>query len=309
MTEREYDLSLYQNLTPEEDVERTNVHYMLPARFFMVLTGGQWNTYSANLWDTFDEKAASDPHVQTAAQERKLDAFAELLELVPGARVLDVGAGWGGPLTYLCKRYGVVGHGLMLSERQREVAVARAKEANVDCTFSVCHWQNFESREPFDAIMTDEVIVHFFRLEDFFRKANGLLGKNGLMVNKEAHFVHPAYGEKLSRGGLVISEVYGGTGNYRCLADELAMANRAGFGIEEIRQIDHRNYIQTARAWRGNILACRSELEALVGNETFDKFNRYLMLVELMFRVPRRQCEVHFVKCRKLWEPERQQAT
>ena len=76
----------------DEDMARTNTHYDLPAEFFATFTGGEWNTYSCNLW----EDAASE----TESQERKLDLLAQLMDLQPGQRVLDVGSGWGGPLVY-----------------------------------------------------------------------------------------------------------------------------------------------------------------------------------------------------------------
>lgn len=92
---------LYQPLTTEEDHTRTNLHYEQPPEFFQRITGGEWNVYSCNLWD----RARTD----TESQEAKLDLLAELMELRSGQRILDIGCGWAGPLTYLCKTYGVRG--------------------------------------------------------------------------------------------------------------------------------------------------------------------------------------------------------
>src|SRR5437870_4671264 len=77
---------IYQALTTEEDKERTNVHYEQPPRFFTAFTGGEWNTYSCNLWD----HATS----VTESQEAKLDLLARHMELEPGMRIMDVGCGW-----------------------------------------------------------------------------------------------------------------------------------------------------------------------------------------------------------------------
>src|SRR5262245_30840352 len=93
----EHFVPFYQDLTPEEDRDRTNVHYMLPARFFTTITGGSWHVYSCWLWGNGDPEVM-DASAQTRAQERKLDLLAEMLELRAGMRVLDVGCGWGGPL-------------------------------------------------------------------------------------------------------------------------------------------------------------------------------------------------------------------
>jgi cyclopropane fatty-acyl-phospholipid synthase-like methyltransferase len=97
-----------------------------------------------------------------------------------------------------------------------------------------------------------------------------------------------------------INALFGGTGNYRSLGEELQLANNAGFSVEEVRQIPASEYVQTLRSWRSNLFRARRELIELVGTEVFTDFNRYLMLLELMVRGERRQMELHFVKCRKL---------
>ncbi|TMC46258.1 MAG: hypothetical protein E6J20_21265, partial [Chloroflexi bacterium] len=88
---------LYHAYSVEEDRHRTNVHYEQPAEFFTLITGGEWTVYSCNLWD---EGTADD----TASQEAKLELIARLAGLSPGMRLLDVGCGWAGPLTYLSTR-------------------------------------------------------------------------------------------------------------------------------------------------------------------------------------------------------------
>ncbi|MBX7099492.1 MAG: class I SAM-dependent methyltransferase [Myxococcaceae bacterium] len=293
---------MYQPLTDEEDKARTNVHYLLPARFFEVLTGGAWHTYSANVWQAFERADPADPQQQTAAQAAKLDRFAQLLELKPGARVLDVGAGWGGPLIYLCTRYGVKGHGLMLSEEQLRYARAWAERAGADCTFEVKHWNQFEAAPgSFDAVMTDEVIVHFFRLGDFFGKAFGWLRDEGLMVNKELHFVHPALGHTLLPAVQRVNALYGGTANYRSLGDELKLANDAGFAVEQVVELPPRDYHLSAEAWRRNLRAHEAELTALVGAERYREYVLYVSMVSLTHAegVKHRQQVLHFVQCRK----------
>ena len=112
--------------TAQEDVERTNAHYDLPPEFFLTLTGGRWNCYSCNLWD--------GATTETESQERKLDLLAELMELRPGQRVLDVGSGWGGSLVYLAKRYDVRGVGLMLSTPQLAAPAERKNTSQLGCS-------------------------------------------------------------------------------------------------------------------------------------------------------------------------------
>jgi cyclopropane-fatty-acyl-phospholipid synthase len=260
---------LYRPLTVEEDRQRTNTHYEQPVEFFTILTGGEWNVYSANLW--------SGSRSQTESQERKLDILAEMMELRPGMRIMDVGCGWGGPLTYLSTRYGVQGVGLTLSSVQKAAAEERIARHGADVSIVESHWKDYVADEPFDAVYTDEVIVHFFDLGDFFRKVYGLLRDGGRMLNKELHLVNARHSE-MTRAMSFINEIFGSTGNYRTLAEELALANEAGFDVAAIRQMPLLEYQTTVDSWMANMKAARPRLEELVGRDTYRRFLTYLQL-------------------------------
>ena len=251
----------------EEDVFRTNLHYDLPAEFFLTLTGGRWHCYSCNLWDGADS--------ETESQERKLDLLAKLMELRAGQRVLDVGCGWGGPLVYLAERYGIHGVGLTLSPTQLAYAQQRAAEHGVPVTFHQCHWRDFGDPEPFDAIYTDEVIVHFKDLLGYFRTARTLLRDRGVMLNKEVHFASSRYLKPTSAGSIV-SDIFEASGSYGVLHDELALVDQAGFSLECTETFGIGNYRQTLEAWHANMRSSRDHLESLVGADHFRRFLRYL---------------------------------
>jgi cyclopropane-fatty-acyl-phospholipid synthase len=271
------DQRLGQRYSVEEDKAQTNVHYEQPPEFFYAFTGGVWNTYSCNLWDT----GATD---DTASQEAKLDLFAELMRLQPGQRILDVGCGWGGPLSYLSKRYGVKGVGLTLSPTQKRYAEQRIAAVGADVVIHECHWQDFTDDEPFDAVYTDEVIVHFSDIGGFFQKAYDLLKPGGWLVNKELHYANGRY-KNLSRADVFVNEIYGLTGNYRILGEELVLLDRIGFSQQNVHQMSMENYWQTADHWLSNMHAHREELHALVGVEYYRRFRTYLKIVRKMTRL------------------------
>ena len=263
------DEQLYRPLSKEQDRAQTNTHYEQPVEFFTTLTGGEWNVYSANLW--------TGSKTQTQSQERKLDILAEMVQLQPGMRIMDVGCGWGGPLTYLSTKYGVRGVGLTLSSVQKAAAEERIQRHGADVTIVESHWKDYEDDQPFDVIYTDEVIVHFFDLGDFFRKAFGLLRDGGRMLNKELHLVNARHSE-MTRAMSFINEIFGSTGNYRTLAEELTLVGEAGFDLEAIRQMPLLEYQKTVDSWQANMKAHRERLEELVGRETFRRFQTYLQL-------------------------------
>lgn len=279
---------LYHAYSVAEDGERTNVHYEQPPEFFERITGGRWNVYSCNLWG---EGVGDD----TAAQEAKLDLVAGLAGLRSGMRLLDVGCGWGGPLTYLCTEYGLDGVGLTLSPTQRAAAESRIAREGARARVELVHWQEYRPRQRFDAVYTDEVIVHFTDLGGFFGHCHELLAPGGVMVNKELHLKHPRLAT-LERGGEFVSEIYGDTGNYRTLADELQLVNQAGFDVERVHHIERRHYEATLDRWLHNMHASRERLVELVGEAHYRAFRTYLKLARRI----QRNMTLDVVVCRRV---------
>ena len=265
----QYASGFWRGYSTDDDKARINSHYDQSAEFFTTLTGGEWNVYSCNFW----EQAETD----TQSQERKLDLMAEMMQLRQGQRVLDVGCGWGGPLVYLSRRYGVSGIGITPAPRQVEYGERRAARYGVPVEFRVSHWREFEDPQPFDAVYSDEVIVHFNDLLGYFEKARTLLKPGGVMLNKELHFTGQRH-MALSRAMVFINKMVGETGNYRTLYDELATLDRAGFDLVRIEQMALTNYQRTLDVWLANMRGAESELTGLVGADEFRRIRTYLRL-------------------------------
>jgi cyclopropane-fatty-acyl-phospholipid synthase len=259
----------------DEDRDRTNFHYDLPAEFFVKILGGGWHSYSCNLWDQ-----AAD---ETASQEAKFDLFAKLLGIRAGHRVLDVGSGWGGHLSYLAKAYGVTGVGLTLSPRQRQFAELRARNMSVDVDFRECHWSDFHDSEGFDAVYTDEAVVHFRDLESYFHKVSSLLRPGGRMLNKEIHFASSRWMQQTPTIAF-LNQIFGGTGNYRTLHEELELMDNCGFSVVHHEQLAMSNGVRTLDAWLRNMDQSRSDLLGIVGADYYQKFRKYLRLTRRIMR-------------------------
>lgn len=262
---------LYREYDTAEELRRVNAHYERPADFYRRVLGGRWHVYSASL-------AAGAPSM-TAAQEAKLDLLAELMELRAGQRVLDLGCGWGGPLAYICKRYAVRGVGITSSPQQRAAAEERFASERVAARAYDTHWHDYVPDEPFDVVYTDEVITHFRDLGDFFARVGLWLRDGGRMVNKELHFAHPDYATVMTRAVAFLDELFAGTGNYRTLADELALVNAAGFDVRAVRSIPLEHYRATLDVWLANLRRERDALVDLVGEDYYRRHRAYLEFV------------------------------
>lgn len=261
--------NVWRTYSNDEDAERTNEHYEKPVEFFTRITGGVWNVYSCNLW--------TPGQTQTGSQEAKLDLVGEMMGLRPGQRLLDIGCGWGGPLVYLVKRFGVKGVGLTLSGSQRDFAQRRADDCGSGVLIHQCHWKSYLAPGEFDAVWTDEVSVHFSDIADYFASAFALLKPGGVMLNKELHFTAERH-KALSRAVIFVNKIYGETGNYRTLHEELRALDIAGFDLEAIQTIPLAHYRATLDSWLDNMQADRELLEELVGADYFRRYRTYLRL-------------------------------
>lgn len=266
---------LYRAYDVAEETDRINSHYDLDPEFYYRFLGGTWHSYSSLYWTRPDMTV-------TEAEEAKLDLIAEMLELKPGMRILDVGAGWGGPLVYLCKQYDVTGVGLMLSPKQCAAATERAASYGVDAQFQIMHWENFQDKAGFDAVYTDEVAVHFNNLGQFFGHVWTLLKMGGLYLNKEMHYSHERY-TTMNRAMEHINGVFGFTGNYRLLHNELTMLHDNGFELDKIRQISIGHYGRTIDGWVSRFFENQKRLEELSGPDFAKAFRKYMKLCRIGF--------------------------
>jgi cyclopropane-fatty-acyl-phospholipid synthase len=265
---------LYQVFDLAEDSVRVSSHYDQDPEFFYILTAGGWHTYSGSL--------AVGAASMTEAQERKLDLLAEQMELKPGMVILDVGCGWGGPLVYLCKRYGVRGLGIAVTAKQIDAARRRAAEYAVDASFELMHWKNLPELETFDAVYTDETIVHFQDLGGFFAKCYRVLKPGHLMVHKELHLSHSSYGQ-LGRMSEYVNAIYSYTGNYIPLFQELELLDQNGFQLKQITEISMEHYRRTLDLWLSSMFQNRERMKALQGAETYERFRAYLKSMRYLF--------------------------
>ena len=273
-----------------EDTKRAAYHYDQDPEFYFTQTGGEWNVYSCLVWEPGS--------TLTQAQEKKLDMLAGVMELKPGMRILDVGCGWGGPLVYLCRKYGVSGHGIAVSPKQIAAGRARAARCGADATFEVMHWANLPEVEEYDALCSDEVITHFTDLKGFFAKCHQLLKPRGTMAHKELHLSHSRYSQlgPLSRH---VIQTFDYTGNYYTLHQELRWLDETGFELTHVLEIPLSHYHQTIDAWLSNIFQNRERLKSITSPQFYSDFRAYLKGVRYVF-THTGLMQLHIVGSRKI---------
>jgi cyclopropane-fatty-acyl-phospholipid synthase len=120
------------------------------------------------------------------AQETKLELVCTKLGLSEGARVLDVGCGWGSFALHAATRHGARVLGVTLSERQAELGRARAREAGVEdrVEIRVADYREL-NEQPFDAIASIGMVEHVGeeRIDLYATRLSSLLRPGGWLLN------------------------------------------------------------------------------------------------------------------------------
>lgn len=121
------------------------------------------------------------------AQERKLDHLCRKLRLRRGARLLDIGCGWGDIVCWAAERYGVEAVGVTLSRPQAEEARRRAAEFGLGDHVEIlcCDYRDIVGVEAFDESVSVGMYEHvgIRHLPGYFGAVARLLRPGGLLLN------------------------------------------------------------------------------------------------------------------------------
>jgi cyclopropane-fatty-acyl-phospholipid synthase len=263
-------------------------HYDLSYEFFRLWLGPDL-TYSCALWE-----AEEGPGCLAAAQHRKIDFFAEHLG-VRGARVLDVGCGWGGLLDRFVTVHGAVGGvGITMSPAQADFAAARQVPG---VSFQLESWADHEPTAPYDAIACIEATEHFAseRLTPdekvdvyraFFQRAaswlrpGGRLGLQAICLDNVGHA-----GSRPGRGpytDLILDHIF--PESMSPSLSELVLGWETHFQLEQFHSHPE-HYRRTFRAWALAHRRLEAEAIALVGPDVSRTHARYFAGSEALFRL------------------------
>jgi cyclopropane-fatty-acyl-phospholipid synthase len=200
-----------------------------------------------------------------AAQERKYARIAVQLGLRTGERLLDVGCGWGSNLLYLAEHTPAIVHGITLSAKQRDVALARARELGVADRVSVelSHVEDLASRQDtYDAILFSGSIVHMHNRQAVHQLAARLLRPGGRLLISDCYFPVASRGDRESAATQYIFVEALGYCRLLSLAEELALIEGAGLDVVHVEDLT-RHYVRTLECWIDNVRKNRRKIEEL----------------------------------------------
>jgi cyclopropane-fatty-acyl-phospholipid synthase len=230
-------------------------HYDVDTDFFRIFLDSIYNVYSCGVWET----AATLEEAQLA----KLKRLAAYARIGRGARVLDVGCGWGGMLRFALEEcHAAEAVGLTLSRDQHSYVSGLA----IDKLEShLTSWDGFKTATAFDAVVSIGAFEHFASREDraaqrqidvyrrFFHTCasvsvpNSYLGLQTIVTARK-----PANRHEVLDAGFLLKHVFPGSALPTITDIQQSIA-----GIYEIRELRTigPDYARTLQEWKDRLVS------------------------------------------------------
>jgi cyclopropane-fatty-acyl-phospholipid synthase len=222
-------------------------HYDISNEFYRLILGPSM-TYSCA---RFAETTTS----LEAAQQSKHDLVCRKLGLHehPGARLLDVGCGWGSLALHAARHYDANVVGITLSTAQADLARLGVKEAGLDDQIEIRVQDYRDLRdESFDAISSIGMFEHVGteRTAEYFGTLHALLSHTGRLLN---HAISSVGGSRMARNSFIGRYVFP-DGELIDVGQVVLAMERAGFEVRDVESL-REHYARTLRAWVSNLEA------------------------------------------------------
>jgi cyclopropane-fatty-acyl-phospholipid synthase len=253
---------------------RRNVahHYDLDGRLYRLFLDAD-QQYSCAYFEAADQSLDD-------AQLAKKRHLAAKLKVEAGAKVLDIGCGWGGLALYLAEIAGARVTGITLSQEQYARAQQRAIERgrSQDAMFRIEDYRDVAG--PFDRIVSVGMFEHVGvgHYDTFFRKCGKILGQDGVFL---LHTIGRS-GSPSVTNAWIAKYIFPG-GYIPALSEVLPAIQRARLVVTDVEILQF-HYAETLKAWRERFLAHREEVERLYDARFVRMWEFYLASSEMAFR-------------------------
>ena len=220
------------------------------------------------------------------AQRDKLDMICRKLRLKSGERMLDIGCGWGALICHAAKNYGVIAHGVTLSQEQHDRTLARIEEMGLEDRVSVEIRDYNHLEGSYDKICSVGMYEHIGldNIPGYMARVRKLLAPGGLFLNhaiacktkKKKRRLRPRPDKRA-----LLKYIFPGT-ELTDIGHTLQSMERAGFEVHDVEGW-REHYALTCKLWCQRLKAREAEAIALVGEQTYRMWLAYLASVSLSF--------------------------
>jgi cyclopropane-fatty-acyl-phospholipid synthase len=216
-----------------------------------------------------------------AAQAAKLDRVRRLLDVREGARVLEIGCGWGGMAETLARDAGATVTGITLSRAQ--VTYARRRLAGLRAQVDLRDYR--DERGIYDRIVAIEMFeaVGAAYWQDFFARVHACLAPGGRVVLQVISIAEDRFEAYVRRPDFIQHHIFPGgmLPSVEIMRREIA---GAGFKLVSLERFGH-GYAATLAEWHRRFEAAWEQLRQQGFDERFRrKWIYYLQYCEGGFR-------------------------
>jgi cyclopropane-fatty-acyl-phospholipid synthase len=276
----------------ERDAAAIAHHYDVSNRFYELVLGPSM-TYSCGVWQRPDDTLEQ-------AQSAKYELICRKLALADGARLLDVGCGWGGMAMHAAREHGVQAVGVTLSVRQAEWARKAVADAGLADRVEI-RVQDYRDVHdgPYDAVSSIGMFEHvgLANLGTYFGRLHALLVPGGRLLNHG--IARPARPGGRTRGGIPVTPArlrrnsfvdryVFPDGELHEVGSTISVMQARGFELRHAESL-REHYALTLRAWVANLEASWDEAVREVGPGRARIWRLYMAASALNFEAGRTQ--------------------
>ena len=239
------------------DAAAISHHYDVGNDFYRLVLGPSM-TYSC-------ARFALDDATLEEAQAAKHELVCRKLGLheQPGARLLDVGCGWGSMALHAARHHGARVVGVTISRAQAELAHQRVQAAGLADRVEI-RLQDYREigGESFDAVSSIGMFEHVGarRADTYFATLRRLVRPGGRILN---HAISSVGGSRLPRRSFANRYVFP-DGELIDVGDVVLGLEAAGFEVRDVEGM-REHYGRTLRSWVANLQSNWDEAVDLVG--------------------------------------------
>ena len=263
------------------DAAAISYHYDISNAFYRLVLG-ETMTYSCAF---FTRPGAS----LDDAQRAKYELVCRKLALRPGARLLDIGCGWGGMVLHAAEHFGVEAVGITLSKEQASLATSRVERAGLAGKVAI-RLQDYRDIDdgPYDAICSIGMFEHVGveRLREYFQAIYRLLRPQARVLNHGISRPNGALGRAhFTRRSFVERYVFP-DGELHEVGAVASLMQSCGLEVRDVECL-REHYAQTLRCWVANLEANWDEAVQLVGAPRARIWRLYMAASALNFAANR----------------------
>jgi cyclopropane-fatty-acyl-phospholipid synthase len=218
------------------------------------------------------------------AQFAKLDLICKKLMLKAGEQFLDIGCGWGALLLHAAKHYGVIAHGVTLSQQQLAYARQRIVQAGLQnsVTVDLCDYRDIKGESYFDKIASVGMFEHvgLKNLPVYFSCVHSLLKPGGLFLNHG--ITHDVEGWQKTLSTEFINRYIFPDGQLDTVSNISREMERAKFEIADCESL-RAHYALTLRQWVARLEQHHAEVLEVVDESTYRIWRLYMAASALEF--------------------------